>query len=187
MQYDITRQVRDAILFLCETAHMEPTTLLVLGCSTSEILGGHIGKAGSPELGVEVVRGAMEACAMRGVWLAVQCCEHLNRALVLPQQVFVRKGYTPVNVVPHPNAGGSCAAAYFRLLPDPVVVESVQAEAGMDIGNTLIGMHIKPVVVPLRPPVPTIGRANLVMAYARPKYIGGPRARYTLDQMSNQP
>lgn len=178
---EIYAQVREAVRFVCRQGHVQPGSLFVLGCSTSEIAGGLIGKAGSPQLGYEVARGAWEACEEAGVALAVQCCEHLNRALVLPRQAALSRGYAPVAVVPHPHAGGSCAAAMYRLLPDPVVVEAVEAEAGLDIGETLIGMHLRPVAVPLRPETPLLGQARVTMAYTRPKFIGGSRARYTLE------
>ena len=175
------KAVFDAVQFLCIQGHVAPGSLVVMGCSTSEVAGGHIGKSGSPELGKMLVRGAMDAAASLGITLAVQCCEHLNRALVVPREAALARGYVPVSAVPYPHAGGSAAAAYYRLLHDPVVVESIQAEAGLDIGDTFIGMHLKPVAVPLRPQEPSIGKAHLTMAFARPKYIGGPRTQYTLE------
>ncbi len=178
----ISQQVTETISFLLSEGHIGPGGLIVLGCSTSEVVGGHIGKAGSPEVGQVIASTALSACAARSVFLAVQCCEHLNRALVMPRKAAEARGYAPVFAVPHPRAGGACASAYYRLLEDPVVVESILAEAGLDIGDTLIGMHLQHVAVPLRSPVPAIGQAHLVMAYTRPKYIGGPRARYTLDE-----
>ena len=175
---EIRTQVTEAVAFLCAQGGLEPGALVVLGCSTSEICGGHIGRAGSPELGMAVAGGAMEACRLCGVSLAVQCCEHLNRALVLPRAAARLRGYAPVSAVPHPHAGGSAAAAAFQILEDPVLVEAVAAEAGLDIGDTLIGMHLRPVAVPLRATRKAIGQAHLTMAYTRPKYIGGPRAQY---------
>lgn len=178
---DIGNKVFEAVTYLCEKGHVGAGSLVVLGCSTSEIAGGMIGKAGSPELGKLVVRGAMDACASFGATLAVQCCEHLNRALVLPRDAALARGYAPVSAVPYPHAGGSAASAAYRLLHDPVVVEAIAADAGLDIGDTLIGMHLKAVAVPLRPAESSIGQAHLTMAYARPKYIGGPRTQYTLE------
>jgi len=178
--HKIAEQVEQAIDFLIEQGHIPEGGLIVLGCSTSEINGGAIGKAGSPEMGGIVAAAALSACARHGAELAVQCCEHLNRALVLSAAAAARRGYPPVSAVPHCHAGGSCAAEAYRLIPGPVVVEAIQAEAGLDIGDTFIGMHLRPVAVPLRPPEPSIGQAHLTMAYTRPKYIGGPRARYTL-------
>ncbi len=178
---EIESEVAEAVRFLCADGRVPPGGLIALGCSTSEIGGGRIGKAGSPELGYAVARGALSACEALGVALAAQCCEHLNRALVLPRHAAAARGYAPVAAIPHPAAGGSCASAVYRLLPDPVAVEWVAADAAIDIGETLIGMHVRPVAVPLRPASPWLGKARLTMAYARPKYIGGPRARYTID------
>ncbi len=175
---EIMTQVRDAVRFLCEKGNLAPGALIVLGASTSEIGGGVIGKSGSPELGEAVIRGALAACDEHDVYLAVQCCEHLNRALVLEDAARRARNLPRVMVVPQPTAGGSCAAAAFRLMQNPTVVESIQADAGLDIGDTLIGMHLMPVAVPVRPESKTIGQARLVMAVTRPKYIGGPRARY---------
>ncbi len=180
--HEIAAQVDAAVRFLCLNGHVEHGGLVVLGCSTSEIGGGAIGKAGSPELGAVVVRAAMDACAAFEADLAVQCCEHLNRALVLPLAAAKSRGYAPVSAVPYPHAGGSCGAAAWRLQAQPCLVEAIQADAGLDIGDTLIGMHLRPVAVPLRPQSPWIGQARLVMAFTRPKYIGGPRARYTLEE-----
>lgn len=178
----IGASVLEAVRYLIDQGSIPPGGLVVLGCSTSEIGGGRIGKSGSPELGREVVRGAMKACRAGGVVLAVQCCEHLNRALVLPREAARARGYAPVAAVPYPHAGGSAASAAYRLLQDPVLVERVEADGGIDIGDTLIGMHLRPVAVPLRPQAPAIGAAHVTMAFARPKYIGGPRARYTLEE-----
>ncbi|MDR0897864.1 MAG: TIGR01440 family protein [Oscillospiraceae bacterium] len=177
----IRKAVYEAMDYLLGKAQLPPGDLAVLGCSTSEIGGAMIGKAGSPEVGRAVVSGAMDACAAHGVVLAVQCCEHLNRALVLPREAALRLGHAPVAAVPFPHAGGSCGAAYYRLLQDPVLVEQIQAGAGLDIGDTLIGMHLRPVAVPLRPAGHAVGQAHLVMATTRPKFIGGARAHYTLD------
>ena len=114
--------------------------------------------------------------------MAFQCCEHLNRALVMERQQAEAYGYEEVCVVPWPKAGGSCASAAYRMMKDPVVVERIQADAGLDIGNTMIGMHMKAVAVPVRLSVKTIGQAPLVCARTRPRLIGGPRAHYALDQ-----
>lgn len=179
-QAHLGKAVFDAVSFLCREGGIGAGGLIVLGCSTSEVGGGRIGKSGSPELGMLLVRAAMDAADVAEVALAVQCCEHLNRALVLPRAVAAGRGYPPVSAVPHPSAGGSAAAAYYRLLPDPVVVEAIQAEGGLDIGDTLMGMHLRPVAVPLRYTDNRIGQAHLTMAYARPKYIGGPRAQYSV-------
>lgn len=178
-QVQLGERVFEAVRFLA-SGRVAPGGLVVLGCSTSEVLGSHIGKAGSEALGTVLARGAMDAANALGVTLCVQCCEHLNRALVLPREAAAARGLAPVSAVPHPRAGGSAASAYYRLLKDPVLVEAVQADAGLDIGETLIGMHLRPVAVPLRPEAPFIGAARLTMAYTRPRYIGGERARYSL-------
>ncbi len=167
--------------YLCEKGKLAPGSLIVLGCSTSEVCGGTIGKSSSPETGTAIVRAVRETAAAHGLWLAVQCCEHLNRALVVEAEYAVRHDLPRVCAVPHPHAGGSAAAAAYRLFDEPVVVEEVKAQAGLDIGDTLIGMHLMPVAVPLRGPFSRIGSAHLTMAFTRPKYIGGPRTRYTVD------
>lgn len=176
----IDKQIQQAFAFLMEEANIKAGALIVLGCSTSEIGGGRIGKAGSPELGNAVVCAALSAVNARGVSLAVQCCEHLNRALVIEAEEAAARGLARVMAVPHPTAGGSCAAAAYRLFKAPVLVETISADAGVDIGDTLIGMHLRPVAVPVRGEMNSVGLAHLVMAYSRPKYIGGPRALYAL-------
>ena len=178
----IKAQVEAAINALFEQHPPAENDLFIIGCSTSEIAGKPIGKAGSIDIGNQVIQGALCACEAVRVALCVQCCEHLNRALVIPCQIANRRQYERVCAVPHPTAGGSCAAAAWRLFESPALVEFVQAEAGMDIGDTLIGMHLRPVAVPFRAADTKIGQANLVMAYTRPKFIGGSRARYTLEE-----
>ena len=167
-------------LLSIERGDMRPIRLMVVGCSTSEIAGGVIGKASVPELGPQVAGAAMQASAEKGVCVAFQCCEHLNRALVMEREAAEKYGYTEVCAVPHPKAGGSCASAAYRLMKDPVLVESVAADAAIDIGNTLIGMHLKAVAVPVRLSMNKIGEAALTAAITRPKLIGGERAKYTL-------
>lgn len=176
---EIAAKVAQAVSFVCE--HMQAGDLLVIGCSTSEIGGGHIGKAASPETGYAVVRGAMESAEKHGVHLAFQCCEHLNRCLVVEKEYALSHFLPPVAAVPHPHAGGSAASAAYRTFQNPVLVERVQAQAGIDIGDTLIGMHLQPVAVPLRFTENAIGEAHLTMAYTRPKFIGGSRAKYSLE------
>lgn len=163
--------------FIQET-ELKAGSLLVVGCSTSEVFGSRIGKAPQPELGKAIAKTLYEVTQKHGIDLAVQCCEHLNRALVLPDAVAQKRGYEPVTVRPVPHAGGSCGAAYYELIEKPCVVEAIRADAGMDIGDTLIGMHLKSVAVPIRLDVDAIGHAHLVLARSRPKLIGGPRAVY---------
>ena len=160
-----------------ERAGLKPGAILVVGCSTSEVLGGSIGKASSPETGKALFEGISRACSESGVWLAAQCCEHLNRAIVV-ERAGAPAGYEEVNAIPQPKAGGSFASAAYSAFSDPVVLEEIRADAGLDIGRTLIGMHLKKVAVPLRLENDTIGHATVVAARTRPKYIGGSRAVY---------
>lgn len=174
----IRNQVMEVTRGLLEQANLKPGQILVLGCSTSEVLGKKIGSAGNVEVAQAILDGVREALEGTGVALAVQCCEHLNRALVVERHVMERYNLTEVTVRPVPNAGGSAAAVAWDTFDDPVVVESIQAHAGIDIGDTLIGMHLKPVVVPVRLPIKSIGHAHLTLARTRPKLIGGKRAVY---------
>lgn len=175
-------QVRAALRELIEMdrADLRPVRTLAVGCSTSEIAGGEIGHASAPELGKEVASAVLDECAALGVVPAFQCCEHLNRALVIEREAAERLSLAEVCAVPWPKAGGSCASSAYRLMKDPVLVEAVAADAGMDIGDTLIGMHLKAVAVPVRLERRSIGQARLVCARTRPRLIGGERARYTL-------
>lgn len=152
--------------------------VLVVGCSTSEVIGKQIGKAGSPEV-ASVLFDVFEAFSReRQVALAFQGCEHINRALTVERTTAERLGLDPVGVVPVPEAGGSMASAAYKRLADPVVVETIKADAGIDIGDTFIGMHLKPVAVPVRLPHREIGEAHVTAAITRPKLIGGSRAKY---------
>lgn len=159
-------------------SNLKPGDVFVLGCSTSEIVGGTIGKNSSEETGLQVVSTIKKILDAKGISLAVQGCEHINRALVVERQVAEAKGFEIVSVVPQLHAGGSCSVAAFQLFANPVEVEHVSAQAGVDIGDTSIGMHVKHVQVPLRPSVKELGGAHVTALYSRPKYIGGPRAQY---------
>lgn len=159
-------------------AALEADDLFVVGCSTSEVGGEMIGTYSSPELADAVFMGIYRATREASACLAAQCCEHLNRALILEREACLKYGYESVSVVPIPKAGGSFAAAAYRSFRSPVAVEHIKAHAGMDIGDTLIGMHLKDVAVPFRIPIKTIGDAHVVCARTRPKYIGGGRAVY---------
>lgn len=170
--------LRGAIAALWAQGRLEKGDAVVLGCSTSEITGGRIGKASVPELGPVVAGAMLAACLERGLEPVFQCCEHLNRALVMEKGALKRRGLVQGCAVPQPKAGGSVPAAAWRLLKEPALALAIQAEAGIDIGNTLIGMHLKPVAVPLRVEPGRVGRASLVLAYSRPPYIGGGRAVY---------
>lgn len=163
---------------LLDIAGVEEGDLLVVGCSTSEVSGEKIGSASKPELAEDVFKGIYDAVKEKKMYLAAQCCEHLNRALILEKAAAKTRGYEIVSVVPWPKAGGSFATMAYKYFENPVAVEHVKADAGMDIGDTIIGMHLKDVAVPVRLSVNTIGNAHLVCARTRPKYIGGERAHY---------
>lgn len=174
----IRQQTRDVILDLLNVAKLKEKDILVVGCSSSEIGSFHIGSHSSGEIGeavFEVLNGILKE---RGIYLAAQCCEHLNRALILEEEAARRYGYEPVNVVPQLKAGGSFAVAAYAGFSNPVAVERIGAGAGIDIGDTLIGMHLKPVAIPVRTTVKSIGGAHVVCARTRARFIGGERARY---------
>ena len=175
---DYKNQAKAAAEELIAAAHLKKGDLLVVGCSTSEILCQKIGTDSAPEVGKAVAEGILEACRDAEVELAAQCCEHLNRALILEEAVAQRRGYPICNVLPQPKAGGSFATAVYGLLKAPVAVETIQAQAGMDIGGTLIGMHLQAVAVPHRLKQNRIGDALVLAARTRPKFIGGERAHY---------
>lgn len=182
LRIQVKEQVEKAIDYLAVQGRLAPGSLVVLGCSTSEVCGGRIGKNSDPQMGKALAEAFLSGCAAHALVGCVQCCEHLNRALVIERAQAELRGLEIVMAVPYPKAGGSAGAAYYRLLRDPVLVDAALADAGIDIGDTLIGMHLRRVAVPLRAPFHTVGHANLVMAYARPKLIGGERARYTLEE-----
>jgi uncharacterized protein (TIGR01440 family) len=163
---------------ILDAAKLRPGALFVVGCSTSEVLGSRIGTHSAPEVAAALFAGIHRATQEHGVYLAAQCCEHLNRALILERAAAEKYGYECVNVVPQPKAGGSFATAAYAAFADPVAVEHIQADAGMDIGDTLIGMHLKAVAVPVRIEQNSIGQAHVVCARVRPKFIGGSRAVY---------
>ena len=175
---EMTVQARTIITELLDQANMKPGSLFVVGCSSSEMVGKRIGKGSSMEAAQAAFRGIYPVLQERGIHLAVQCCEHLNRALIMERTVAERKGYEIVNVMPQPHAGGSFALTAWNAFEDPVTVETIQADAGMDIGGTLIGMHLRRVAVPVRTSLNHIGEAIVLCARTRPKYIGGPRAVY---------
>ena len=174
----IQEQAASAVTELIEEAKLGPGDLLVIGCSSSEIVGERIGKGSSMEAAQAVYAGIAPILQSHGILLAAQCCEHLNRALIVERSTAEKFGYEPVNVRPWAHAGGSFATTVWENMAQPVAVEHIRASAGMDIGDTLIGMHLKEVAVPLRLRVKKIGEANLVCARTRPKFVGGERARY---------
>jgi uncharacterized protein (TIGR01440 family) len=161
--------------------------LLVVGVSTSEVLGRRIGTSGTMEAAEAIYAGIEAARRDIGFYPVFQCCEHLNRALVMEREAAERYGLEQVAAVPVPKAGGSMAAYAYRSLQEACLTETVQAHAGIDIGDTFIGMHLRRVAVPVRPTIQTIGAAHVTMAYTRPKLIGGARAVYALDAASALP
>ncbi len=178
----ITQNAETAVRELIEAAHLTAGQLLVIGCSSSEMVGERIGKNSSMEAAVALYEAIAPILTERGILLAAQCCEHLNRALIVERSTAEQFGYDPVWVKPQPKAGGSFATTVWEHMTDPVAVEHIQAHAGMDVGATLIGMHLRRVAVPVRLSVTRIGEAPLVCARTRPAYIGGPRAQYQTEE-----
>ena len=177
--YDkIKQQASSAMHELLELAEPARGSIVVIGCSSSEIVGSNIGKGSAPEVAQLVYEAIAPIIAERGLYLAAQCCEHLNRALIIEREVAGKFGYEPVCVIPQPKAGGSFATAAWSAMIEPVAVEHIRAVAGLDIGGTMIGMHLKEVAVPLRLAVRQIGEAPINAARTRPRLIGGIRAAY---------
>lgn len=175
---NITVQVSAATHELIEKANLKSGDLLVVGCSSSEIVGSEIGHGSSIEAAEAVFEGMYPILKEKGIYLAAQCCEHLNRALIIERDYAVSHGIEIVNVVPQPKAGGSFATTCYKNFSSPVAAEHIKADAGMDIGLTLIGMHLKAVAVPLRLSIDKVGCAKVTFAKTRPKFIGGSRAVY---------
>ena len=169
-------QAKLAATEICEIAKLEKGDILVVGCSSSEVSGGIIGKNSSVETAEAVLGGIYDVLQEKGIYLAAQCCEHLNRAIIIEKEAV--KDSEIVSVVPQPKAGGSFATTAYKTFKNPVAVEEIKADAGLDIGGTLIGMHLKRVAVPVRLSIDHIGNAILLCARTRPKYIGGCRAYY---------
>lgn len=176
----LRKDAETVIAEICDKAKLQAGQLFVVGCSSSEMIGHHMGTASSRVAAETVYAVIRKALSERGVDLAVQCCEHLNRALVVSRETMERYGFEQVNAIPRYHAGGAFAVTHYNRLKDPVVVESInaRADAGMDIGGVLVGMHIHPVVVPLRLEAKHIGQAVIIAARRRPKYVGGERAVY---------
>ena len=173
----LTAQARQAVEELLQAAHLETGDIFVVGCSSSEIMGGRIGKDSSMEAAAAVLAGVLPPLQEQGVYLAAQCCEHLNRSIVIEREVAKANGYQIVSAIPQPHAGGSWATNCWQRFNDPVLVEEVRAAAGMDIGGTLIGMHLRRVAVPVRLSMDHIGQAILLCARTRPPFIGGSQGR----------
>lgn len=174
----IIGETKNVVLQLLEEANLEKGDILVVGCSSSEVDSHKIGSFSNAEIGKTIFETIHEITNERGLFLATQCCEHLNRALVVEKACAKEYNLTIVNVVPQLKAGGSFSTAAFAGFENPVAVENIQAHAGIDIGDTLIGMHLRPVAVPVRTEQKTIGTAHVVCARTRYKYIGGERAMY---------
>jgi uncharacterized protein (TIGR01440 family) len=174
----IASQSKAAINELLDIALPKPGQIIVIGCSSSEIMGDKIGHGSVPEAAEAVFQAVLPVIMDKGLFLAAQCCEHLNRALVIERQAAEKFGLEIVSAVPKPKAGGSFAASAYLAFSDPVLVEHVRADLGLDIGCTMIGMHLKDVAVPVRLENNRIGQALVLAARTRPKYIGGARAQY---------
>ncbi len=175
---EISKSARLAVTELLDAASLKAGDIFVVGCSSSEILGSTIGKGSSFHAAKAIFEAIYPILNDRGIYLAAQCCEHLNRAIVIESEAAEKYYYEPVSVIPQPKAGGSFATLTYQNLKAPVVVEQIKAHAGIDIGGTLIGMHLKAVAVPVRVSISKIGEANIICARTRPKYIGGERACY---------
>lgn len=176
-------EARQAVNEVIEASKIKPGEIFVVGCSSSEITGKKIGTDSNAVVAEDVFCAIYDVLKESGIYMAAQCCEHLNRALIIENEAAEKFAYSPVNVIPQPKAGGSFATAAYRHFKNPVAVENISAKAGMDIGETLIGMHIAPVCVPLRISVKKIGEANVICARSRLKFIGGVRAVYDEELM----
>ena len=179
---EIKSQLTTIAESLIEAAGLKSGSLVALGCSSSEIMGYHIGRGSNPQTGKVVAETLLSVFTDRGIWLAVQGCEHINRSLVVEREAMKRFNLTEVSVVPAFNAGGSTAVAAYAFAKDPVVVASVQADAGIDIGDTSIGQFVKYVQIPFRTGITEIGAAHVTCLRSRPPLIGGERAQYTFDR-----
>ena len=176
MENGYYQQTLSAVSELADKAKLKTGSILVVGCSTSEVLGSKIGTNSNPDVAGEIFRALHDYTSSHGLFLAIQCCEHLNRAIITEREAVPFED--PVNVVPQPKAGGSLATKAYAGFKEPVAVEEIRADAGLDIGLTLIGMHLKKVAVPVRLDNNRIGEAIVVAARTRPKFVGGARAVY---------
>lgn len=172
----VRREAANAAAQLAEAARLHKGQIVVIGCSTSEVVGKKVGSWSTPEIAAAIFEGLSSVFGPMGVYIAAQCCEHLNRAIIVEHEAVPNAEI--VNVVPQPKAGSSFATAAYQAFRHPVALEEIRADAGLDIGGTLIGMHLKKVAVPVRLPQDHIGDAILLAARVRPKFIGGDRAVY---------
>lgn len=178
---EIEMQSRIAVTEICDASGIKKGQIFVVGCSSSEVMGDKIGTATNLDVAEAIYKGIAGVLKERGIYLAGQCCEHLNRALVIEEEALQVYDFEQVNAIPQPNhAGGAFATVCYQQMDHPVLTESIcqRAAAGIDIGGTLIGMHIQPTVVPLRISLKQIGEAGIICARRRPRYIGGKRAVY---------
>lgn len=178
---EVTAQSRQAVIEILDGSGVKEGSIFVIGCSSSEVLGDQIGTATSMEAAKAVYDGIIPVLRKRCILPAAQCCEHLNRALVVDRSTMEKYGFEQVNAIPQPNhAGGAFGTVCFEEFDDPVLVEDIgaKADAGIDIGGTMIGMHMHSVVVPMRISLRKIGEAPIICARHRPKYVGGQRAIY---------
>lgn len=179
---DITEQTKTALSELLQAANLKPGQILVVGGSTSEVIGKRIGSSTNLEVANAILDGILPQVKESGIWLAIQCCEHLNRALVVEEECAYKYNLEVVTVFPYVRGGGGLAAAAMERFDRPVVVEKIKANAGMDIGDVFIGMHLTGVGVVVRSSVKQIGSAHLSMIRTRPKLIGGARAKYSREE-----
>lgn len=183
MLYTITKQSKQVLEEFIEVSKLKHGNLVVIGCSTSEIAGKTIGTYSNIDLAKAVFDGLNQVANKNGIYLAIQCCEHLNRSIIIENEYAKKYNMEQVNVIPQPKAGGSLATVFFQQLKNAVVVEKIKADAGIDIGGTLIGMHLKNVAVPVRLSINKIGKANIICARTRAKFVGGERAVYNEELM----
>ena len=176
----LREQTQIILTDVLEKSALSSGDIFVLGLSSSEVIGGHIGKNSSQEV---IVKTMLELLSERGLYLAVQGCEHVNRALVVERELAQKRNLEIVNVLPTLHAGGSGQLAAFKYMNDPVEVEFITAQAGLDIGDTAIGMHVKHVQIPVRPILRELGEAHVTALASRPKLIGGARAAYQKDKI----
>lgn len=178
MKNDIKEQSIKIIVELLDICNLNKGDIFVVGCSSSEVCGEKIGTFSSVDIAKAIFDGIYPVLKEKGIYLAAQCCEHLNRAIIIEKECAEKYNLDIVNVLPQPKAGGSFATTAFKEFSSPVAVEHIKANAGIDIGGTLIGMHLKDVAVPVRLSVNKLGEANIICARTRPKFIGGERAFY---------
>ena len=176
MYSELTKQAENVTKEIVEKAGLKKGQILVVGCSSSEICGDRIGTNSNLEVAQAVFKGIYDLLQEKGIYLAAQCCEHLNRAIIVERKAVPFADI--VNVVPQPKAGGSFGTTAYKTFEEPVALEEIKADAGIDIGGTLIGMHLKKVAVPVKLENRKIGEANVLAARVRPKFIGGQRAIY---------